>query len=272
MGCFYHIVLRRPLFESVPMRTLYDLLDVRSDADDEALRKAYHRAAKAHHPDLNARDPDAPRRFSQIAAAIGILRNPKQRAAYDRLLDRERRQRRLRRRRIIIAYTLPAAALTVALVGGRALIGHVSTSTIVSKVENKAVPGPVAEAGEQRTQRTEPTEGVEREAALAREQAEHSQAAEREQGTAEREAAPGRGQEERVPAAGHERRKTEREPAPRLREEHKTRQLAAIPEAAKSGTPTPSQAVHGAQTASLAASPRSFGPVEIAATRAFTRF
>jgi DnaJ domain len=230
------------------MRTLYDLLDVHSDADDEALRKAYHRAAKAHHPDLNARDPDATRRFGQVATAIGILRNPEQRAAYDRLLDRERRQRRSRRRRIVIAYTLTAAALTVALVGGHALIGHVSTSTIVSKVENRAVPAPVAEAGEQRTQRTEPPEAAERDAALAREQ------------------------EERVPAAGHERRKTEREAALRLREEHKTRQLAAITEAARSATPTRSQAVHGAQTASPAASPRSFGRVEIAAMRAFARF
>jgi curved DNA-binding protein CbpA len=44
----------------VPMRTHYDLLGVRSDADDEVLRKAYHKAAKANHPDLNSDDPDAP--------------------------------------------------------------------------------------------------------------------------------------------------------------------------------------------------------------------
>jgi curved DNA-binding protein CbpA len=261
------------------MRTLYDLLDVRSDADDEALRRAYHKAAKAHHPDLNADDPDAPRRFNQIAAAIGILRNPEQRAAYDRLLDRKRRQHRLRLSRIIVAYAVAAAAPIVVLVGGRALIRPISTATIVSKVENRAVPGPVAEARERRAQRTEPTEGAEREATLAREQAEHSQAAEREQQKVEREAAPERELaaperelEERRPAAGHQRQKAEREVAQRPREEHKTRQLAAVPELARSAAPTPSQAVQGAQTASSAASPRSFGPVEIAAMRAFTRF
>ena len=65
---------RGPSFESVSMRTLYDLLGVGSDADDEALNKAFRQAAKAHHPDLNAGDPDAARRFRQIATAIEILR------------------------------------------------------------------------------------------------------------------------------------------------------------------------------------------------------
>src|SRR5260370_23254489 len=120
-GCvFSQIVLCWPPYESVPMRTHYDVLGVRSDADDEALIKAYRKAAKAHHPDLNAGVPDAPRRFSQIATAIEILRNPQQRAAYDRLLDRQRQQRRLRRARIIIvvANAIAAAVLVAVLAGG----------------------------------------------------------------------------------------------------------------------------------------------------------
>lgn len=142
------------------MRTHYDVLGVRSDADDEALIKAYRKAAKAHHPDLNAGDPDAPRRFSQIAAAIEILRRPQQRAAYDRLLDRQRQQRRLRRARIVIviANAIAAGVLIVVLAGGHAPIGPTpSPSTMASKVENNGVPRRAVMAGEQGPQRTEST-------------------------------------------------------------------------------------------------------------------
>jgi curved DNA-binding protein CbpA len=304
------------------MRTLYDLLGVRPDADDEALNKAYRQAAKAHHPDLNAGDPDAGRRFRQIATAVEILRDAEQRAAYDRLLDGERQrehqyereQRRARWTRIIIADAIAAVVLIVVLVGGYALIGPtLSTSTTVSKVENRAASGPVAKVEElettggdesrrrleqglavvaaseqsaaaereaalrreqeERQQAAERERQAERAAALRREREERQQAAERERQAAEREAALRREQEERRQAAEFERQKAEREAALRLeREEHKARQLAAIPEAARSATPTPSQAVQGAQTGSSAASPRNLGPAEIAATRAFTRF
>jgi curved DNA-binding protein CbpA len=133
------------------MTTLYDLLGVRRDADDDALIKAYRKAAKAHHPDLNAGDPDAARRFTQITTAIEILRNPESRAAYDR------QQRRLRRRRIIIAEAIAAAVLVIVTVGGYSLIGpNASASTTASKVENNAAPGPVARGEEQQAQRTEP--------------------------------------------------------------------------------------------------------------------
>jgi curved DNA-binding protein CbpA len=270
------------------MRTHYDLLGVRSDADDEDLRKAYHKAAKANHPDLNADDPEAPRRFGQIATAIEILRNPQQRAAYDRSLDRQRQQRRLRRARIIIvvANAIAAAVLIVVLAGGHAPIGPTPlTSTMASKVENNGMPRRAVMAGERGLQRTDSTgddeprhtpeqglpagqqlEAAERAVTPRREQDEHAAAFEPH--TAEHEAAPRRERDER-------------------RQERKARRLAAIAEAAKSGTsasgtstsgtsasaaPMLSRAAQTTQTASSAPSPRSFGPVEIAATRAFARF
>jgi DnaJ domain len=272
--------------ESVPMRTHYDLLGVRSDADDEALRKAYHKAAKANHPDLNAGDPDAPRRFGQIATAIEILRNPQQRAAYDRSLDRQRQQRRLRRARIIIviANAIAAAALIIVLAGGHAPVGPTpSPSTMASKVENNGVPRRAVMVGEQGPQRTEPTGDDEPRRTLER--GLPLGAAGQQLEAVEREVAPKREQDEH--AAAFEPRTVEHEAAPRRerderRQERKARRLAAIAEAAKSGTsasgtsasaaPTLSRAVRTTQTASSAASPRSFGPVEIAATRAFARF
>jgi curved DNA-binding protein CbpA len=65
------------------MRTLYDLLNVPPDADEEALNNAYRKAAKAHHPDLNAGDPDAAHRFRRIATAIEIPRNTDRRLTTD---------------------------------------------------------------------------------------------------------------------------------------------------------------------------------------------
>jgi len=321
------------------MKTLYDILGVRSDADDEALKTAYRKAAKAHHPDLNPGDPDAARRFRQIATAIEILRDSEQRAAYDRFLDWGRRQRQLRWTRIIIADAIAAAILVVVLVGGYALLGPTfSTSTMVSEVQNGAAPRSVATPGEQLAQRTEPTgsdepggrleqglmavavseqlAAAELEATLRRQQEERRQAAEFEQQKTEREAALRREQEERRQAAELDRQKTEREAALRpeqgcrrdeesqerhkaagpaarddvtrleqglgcerirpaiiaSREEHKARRLATIPETARSAALTSSQAVQEAQTASSSAPPRSFGPVEIAASRTLTRF
>jgi curved DNA-binding protein CbpA len=257
------------------MRTHYDTLGVRSDADDEALNKAYRKAAKAHHPDLNAGDPDAPRRFSQIASAFKILRDPQQRAAYDRSLDRQRQQRRLRCARIVIviANAIAAAVLIAVLAGGHAPVGPApSPSRMASKVENNGFPRRGVMVGEQGPQRTETTgedeprralerglppgaagqqlDTVEREAAR-RQQDQHPRAAEFEPQTAEREAAPRRERDER-------------------RQARKARRLAAIAEAAKSAapaTPTPSGAVQRTQTASSAASPPGLGPVDIAAAR-----
>jgi len=78
------------------MNTLYNLLGVRPDADDETLRKAFRKAIKATHPDLHAGDPDAPLRFRQIVDANALLRDAKQRATYDWLLQLEHQRFRLK--------------------------------------------------------------------------------------------------------------------------------------------------------------------------------
>jgi curved DNA-binding protein CbpA len=72
------------------METLYDVLGARPDDDAESLKNAYRNAAMANHPDRHASDPDATVRFTRIVAAYGVLRDARQRAAYDRLLERRR--------------------------------------------------------------------------------------------------------------------------------------------------------------------------------------
>src|SRR5260370_17107431 len=78
------------------MTSLYDLLGARENDDADALKKAFRKAVKAHHPDLHPGDPDAPDRFRQLIAANALLRDAKQRATYDRVLQLERQQFQLR--------------------------------------------------------------------------------------------------------------------------------------------------------------------------------
>jgi hypothetical protein len=76
------------------IKTLYDLLGVRSDADDDSIEKAYRQAIWAYHPDRRGGDPESASMLQEIVAAVAILRDPNQRAAYDLQLRHERRRRR----------------------------------------------------------------------------------------------------------------------------------------------------------------------------------
>jgi curved DNA-binding protein CbpA len=77
------------------MKTLYDLLGALPDDDAESLRAAFRRAANANHPDKNHGDPDAPQKFRRILRANSILRDERQRAHYDHLLEIALQQRGL---------------------------------------------------------------------------------------------------------------------------------------------------------------------------------
>src|SRR5947208_2075904 len=75
------------------MDTLYDVLGVSSRANETAIRTAFRKAAKSHHPDLNADNPTAELQFRQIVAAYELLKDPQQREAYDQQLKDDRRAR-----------------------------------------------------------------------------------------------------------------------------------------------------------------------------------
>jgi curved DNA-binding protein CbpA len=107
------------------MRNLYDRLGVRPDDDAETLKKAFRKAAKASHPDHHGDDPQAAARFRQISEAYEILRDPEQRAAYDRLLEFERSPLRYKLnrsfsdlKRHVVHDLIIGAILTAALVVG----------------------------------------------------------------------------------------------------------------------------------------------------------
>ena len=71
------------------MVNYYKILKVSQDASRAEIRSAYRRLARRKHPDVNA-DAGASREFTHIARAYKVLSNPKDRAAYDKQLLREK--------------------------------------------------------------------------------------------------------------------------------------------------------------------------------------
>ena len=61
----------------------YDVLGVKRDADEKAIKKAYRELARKFHPDLN-KDASSEDRFKAINEAYQVLSDPEKRAKYDR--------------------------------------------------------------------------------------------------------------------------------------------------------------------------------------------
>jgi DnaJ-class molecular chaperone len=66
------------------MKDPYDILGVQKTADEAAIRAAYRKLAKKHHPDVNPDKPDAAARFGEISAAHELLSDKDKRARFDR--------------------------------------------------------------------------------------------------------------------------------------------------------------------------------------------
>lgn len=64
-------------------KDFYAILGVPADADDAAIKKAYRKLARQHHPDSNAGDAAAEQRFKDVGEAYAVLSDPEQRKQYD---------------------------------------------------------------------------------------------------------------------------------------------------------------------------------------------
>src|SRR5512142_2575645 len=62
----------------------YEVLGVRKTDSDAAIRSAYRKLAKRHHPDVNPGKPEAAERFKEISAAYDLVGDKEKRARYDR--------------------------------------------------------------------------------------------------------------------------------------------------------------------------------------------
>ena len=67
--------------------TLYDMLGVPKTASADAIRKAYRKLARRHHPDVNPGDTKAEDAFKKVSSAYEVLSDAKKRAAYDEFGD-----------------------------------------------------------------------------------------------------------------------------------------------------------------------------------------
>ena len=64
-------------------KDFYAILGVPQDADQAAIKKAYRKLARKHHPDQNSGDSASEKRFKEIGEANAVLSDPKQRKEYD---------------------------------------------------------------------------------------------------------------------------------------------------------------------------------------------
>ncbi|RZJ47648.1 MAG: J domain-containing protein [Flavobacterium sp.] len=62
----------------------YKTLDVTKSATEAEIKKAYRKAARKYHPDLNPNDKEAEKKFKEINEANEVLSNPENRKKYDK--------------------------------------------------------------------------------------------------------------------------------------------------------------------------------------------
>lgn len=68
----------------------YQVLELKSNAGKEEIRKAYRNLARKYHPDSNPDNPRAEEKFKQIHDAYVILSDENKKAAYDREMKQEK--------------------------------------------------------------------------------------------------------------------------------------------------------------------------------------
>jgi curved DNA-binding protein CbpA len=124
------------------MQSYYDLLDVTPGATAEEIKASYRKLAKACHPDLNAHDPLAARRFAALSKAYHVLTNPELRGLYDAHLKRRLRVRRepwstISRRAMMMGFgcATAAGALFFVVMG---MWGPAATSARIARIEPKS--------------------------------------------------------------------------------------------------------------------------------------
>jgi len=69
----------------------YKILGIERTADQKAVRQAFRKLARTHHPDVNQGNTQAEARFKEINEAYQVLNDPEKRAKYDELVELRQR-------------------------------------------------------------------------------------------------------------------------------------------------------------------------------------
>lgn len=64
-------------------RDYYEVLGVGKDASQDEIKKAFHKAAKKYHPDMNKDNPEAQEKFKEASNAYEVLSDAEKRKTYD---------------------------------------------------------------------------------------------------------------------------------------------------------------------------------------------
>lgn len=70
--------------KDIEEKTLYEDLELTSNASSKDIKQAYIDLSKKYHPDLNPDDPEAATRFNEISHAYSVLSKAQLRRKYDR--------------------------------------------------------------------------------------------------------------------------------------------------------------------------------------------
>lgn len=68
-------------------KDFYKTLGVERNSDEKAIKKAYRKLARQHHPDINPNDKSAEARFKEINEAYQVLSDSEKRGLYDQFGD-----------------------------------------------------------------------------------------------------------------------------------------------------------------------------------------
>ncbi|MDP7579253.1 MAG: DnaJ domain-containing protein, partial [SAR202 cluster bacterium] len=69
------------------MADLYKILGVSKNAGESEIKRAYRKAARRYHPDLNPNDKAAEIKFKEVNEAYEVLSSDQNREKYDRYGD-----------------------------------------------------------------------------------------------------------------------------------------------------------------------------------------